>query len=206
MTRNLSTDMITELSAPSVSAVILGEAFFDSATIRMWTGIGTLEWRGNQYLGGGTLVGISSIDETQNTEAKGIVVTLNGIPSNLISAALAERSRGRPFRLYLGSVISRRYVGTEDGTGLVITEQGGGVLLENQLIDSPYRIFSGLMDVMEFVDSGENATIRLSVENSLIVGQRPKLGRYTMEDQKKRFPEDRGLDFINQLQDKELVW
>lgn len=204
--RNLSPDMIAEYSGPSVSPALLGELYFDSATLRMWTGYGTLTYNGEDFFGGGNFIGVSPIDETQETHAKGIVVSLNGIPSNLIAAALLERSRGRPFKLYLGSVVSKRYVATEDEPGIVKTEDDSNILLENQLLDSPYRIFSGLMDVMEFTDNGEEATIRLSVENSLIIGQRPKIGRYTMEDQKKRFPEDTGLDFINQLQDKEIVW
>lgn len=206
MTRNMSPDMIAEFSSPSVSPVLMGEAYFDSATLRMWSGYGTLEWNGEDFLGGGNFIGVSPIEETQELQAKGIVVTLSGIPSTLIAAALVERSRGRPFRLYLASVQTRRYVATENEPGIVLTEGGGGVLLENQLIDTPLRIFSGIMDTMEFTDNGEEATIRLSVENILIVGQRAKLQRYTDEDQRKRFPEDAGLSFINQLQDKEIVW
>lgn len=185
----------------------MAEAFFDSQTLRMWTGYGTLTWMGNDFFGGGNFIGISPIDETQDTVAKGIVASLNGISSNLISVALTERCRGRPFRLYLAAVDTRQYIETEDGTGRVELEDGSGhVLLENQFVDMPYRIFSGIMDTMEFSDNGETADIRLSVENILITGQRTKIRRYTSEDQKKYYPLDQGYDFINQLQDKEIVW
>ena len=204
--RNLTPEMAAEFSAPVVSPVLMAEMFFDSQTVGMFTGIGTLQWGDKTFNGGGTFIGVSPIEETQETEAKGIVVSLNGISPTLISLALAERSRGRKFIMYLGSVITTRYVATEDDTGRVLTEDGDYVLLENNLVDSPYRIFSGLMDVMEISDNGETANIRLSVENALIVGQRAKVGRYTSEDQKKLFPGDTGLDFINQLQDKEVVW
>lgn len=205
--RDLTPEMAAEFSGRSVSPVIMAEMFFDSATIGMWTGIGTLNWGDKEFLGGGNLIGVSPIEEEQGTVAKGIVVSLNGISPTLISAALAERCRGRKFNLYLGSVVRTRYVATEDEPGAVLVEDGSGyVLLENNLLDSPYRIFSGLMDVMEITDNGETANIRLSVENALIIGQRSKVARYTMEDQKKRFPDDTGLDFINKLQDKEIVW
>lgn len=205
--RNLSPDMAAELEQPRLAPALLAELYFDSSTLYMWSGFGTLNWKGNDYLGGGNMIGISPIEETQELQAKGIVCTLNGIPSNLVSLALAERSRGRPFRLYLASVSSRSYVEVEDGDGLVELEDGSGyVRLENDLVDSPYRIFAGLMDVIEFTDNGETADLRLSVENILITGQRTKLSRYTAEQQKILYPNDQGLDFINQLQDKSIVW
>lgn len=204
--RNITADMLAEFSSGRVHPAILGEMYFDSATVRMWTGIGAIEWGDKEFLGGGNFIGVSPIEETQDNEAKGIVVSLNGIPSSLIAGALLEKSRGRPFRLYLASVLTRASVATEQDPGVVFTEDGGHVLLENQFVDSPYRIFSGLMDVMEFVDNGETASIRLSVENALIIGQRAKISRYTSEQQKSMFPNDAGLDMINQLQDKEIVW
>lgn len=205
--RNLTPQMSAELSANSVNAVVMAEAYFDSSTLRMWTGYGSLMWGDKEFFGGGNFIGISPIDETQDTVAKGIVASLNGISSTIISLSLNERCRGRPFRLYLGAVDTKQYVATEDSPGRVALEDGTGyVLLENQFIDSPYRIFSGIMDTMEFSDNGATADIRLSVENILITGQRSKIRRYTLEDQKKFYPADRGLDFIPQLQDKEIVW
>lgn len=205
--RNLSPDMAAEFSGESTDPVLMGELEFDSGTLRMWTGLGSLFWGNKEFLGGGNFIGISPIEETQDTIAKGLVVSLNGVASTNIALALAERPRGRPFRLYLGVVSTRRYISTEDGDGRVELEDGSGyVLLENNLFNSPYRIFSGLMDVIESSDNGETATLRLSVENILIVGQRTKLYRYTDLDQKKTYPNDKGLELINQLQDKELVW
>lgn len=205
--RNLTPDMASGLSDKNVSLVVMAELFFQSATLRMWTGLGTLNWRDEDYFGGGNFIGISPIEETQDSVAKGLVASLSGIPSTLISLALTERFRGRPFRLYLAIVDSRSYVATEDAPGRVELEDGTGfVLLENNFVNSPYRIFSGLMDTMEFTDNGSTADIRLSVENILITGQRTKLSRYTQEDQRKTYPSDKGFDLINQLQDKELVW
>lgn len=199
--------MAAEFSSESTDPVLMAEMEFDSGTLRMWTGLGSLFWGDKEFFGGGNFIGVSAIEETQDTQAKGIVCTLNGVSPNNIALSLAERPRGRPFRLYLGVATSRRYIATEDGDGRVELEDGSGyVLLENNLVDSPYRIFSGLMDTIESTDTGDTATLRLSVENILIVGQRAKISRYTDNDQKKRFPSDKGLELINQLQDKELVW
>ena len=152
------------------------------------------------------MVGVSAISETQDLEAKGLVFTLNGIPSNLIGTVLTENLKNRTARLYLATVTTGAHILTEDQPGAIQTEDGGYFLLENTLVNSPYRIFSGLMDVVEFTDNGETSDIRLSVENVLYLGQRAKVSRYTHEEQIRRFPDDMGLEFINLLQDREIVW
>lgn len=199
--------MAAEVVSKAVQPIILAELYFDSGTLRLWTGVGNLDWNGNTFTGGGDFIGISPIEETQELQAKGIVATLNGMPSTIIALALGERCRGRPFKLYLGSANTTQYVATEDEPGRILLEDGSGyVLVENALLGTPYRIFSGLMDYMECTDNAQTADIRVSVENILIVGQRAKVSRYTAEDQRKRFPADKGFEFINQLQDKEIVW
>lgn len=203
--RDISPEMEAALHAPNVQPVLMAELYFDSATVRLWSGIGTLTWNGNDFTGGGNLISISEIQESQGLEAKGMTCTLTGIPSNIIGTVLLENQRGRPFRLYLGVVSINNNVLLEDGD-YVLTEDGGNVLLENTLVDSPYRIFSGLMDTMEIVDTGETSLVNLNVESIMIVGQRNKVRRYTSEDQKKYYPNDKGLDFIASLQDKEVVW
>jgi hypothetical protein len=205
--RNLTPDMAAEFSSEYTSPALMADLFFDSGTVRMWSGLGTLTWGDNTYSGGGNLIGLSPIEETQDLVANGIVVSLSGISSQNLALSLTENTRRRPFRLYLGVVTTRQYIETEDGTGLVELEDGSGYIrLENSLVDSPYRIFSGLMDVIESTNNGQTHTLRLSVENILLVGQRPRLLRYTDIDQKKTYPTDRGLELINQLQDKEVVW
>lgn len=203
--RNVSADMLAEFASGSVNIALLAELYFDAATLRLWTGLGTLVWNGESFTGAGNLVSVSPVEETQELEARGLVCTLNGIPSTLVATALGQKCRGRPFRLYLASVSTERRVATEDGFD-VLTEDGGYVLLENQLVDTPYRLYAGVMDYMELVDEADNGVIRLNVESNLIIGQRPKIERYTPEDQKRRYPNDKGLDLINQLQDKSLVW
>lgn len=203
--RNITPDMAAAFSAPTVEPALLCELYFDSGTVRLWSGIGTLTWGENDFLGGGNLVGISPIQENQSLEAKGMVATLTGVPSNLVATVLLENQRGRPFRLYLAVVSSRGVVLVEDGD-TVLTEDGGSVLTENELLDSPYRIFNGLMDTMEIIDTGDTSTISVNVESIMIIGQRAKLRRYTPEDQKKLYPDDLGLDQIPSLQDKEIVW
>lgn len=184
--RDLTPNMATELESANIAPILLAQLEFDSGTLYMWNGYGTLTWEGKDYLGGGNLVTVATLEETQELEAKSLVVTLSGIPTSLLSLALNERTRGRAFRMWLGAM-----------------DTGGSPL---QLIGDPYRAFTGLMDVMEISDDGDTALIRLSVESSLLIGQRVKVFHYTSEDQKKTYPNDLGLDMINQLQDKAVIW
>lgn len=184
--RDISANMASEFEGRNALPILLAQLEFDSETLYMWSGLGDLVWDGNTYTGAGSLINISTVQENQNLEAQGIVCSLSGVPSTLLAVALQERSRGRPFRLWLGAI-----------------DEGNS---PRALIDEPYRIFTGLMDVMEISDDGEAAIIRLSVESSMLTARRAKIQRYTSEDQKKTYPTDLGLDFINQLQDKEVVW
>lgn len=203
--RDISTGTSDEFISNSVQAAVMAEFFFDSQTIGMWTGYGTITYGEKEFLGGGNFVGVSPVTESQDLKANGVVLSLSGIPSNLVAVALAEKVKRRKVNLYIG-IVGQKYVVKTEGNDDVLTEDGGNVLVENQFLDEPYRFFSGLMDYFEITNSGESAEIRLFVENALIIGQRPKISRYTDEDQKRKFPDDRGFEFINRLQDREIVW
>jgi hypothetical protein len=62
------------------------------------------------------------------------------------------------------------------------------------------------MDTMGIEDSGDTANIGLTAESRLIDLERSRERRYTSEDQKIDYPNDKGLEFIADLQDKEIVW
>jgi hypothetical protein len=208
MTRDLPADLATALATQgTVEGVIalMGEFQFESGTVAMWTGVGPLIYNGVTFEGGGNLVSVSPYEETQELQAKGMVFTLSGVPTNLISIAESENYQSRPMRLYLALVDITSSIELEDGTGVLLLEGGGKIKLESR-VNSIYRLFSGFMDTMTIQDDANGATIQLSCESVASILKRSKTRRYTAEDQKSRFPDDLGLDFIAQLQDKELIW
>ena len=73
-------------------------------------------------------------------------------------------------------------------------------------MSADYEIFKGTMDVMTISDTGETANIRISAESKLIDLDRSRERRYTSEDLKIDFSDDKGLEYIDDLQDKEIVW
>jgi len=59
---------------------------------------------------------------------------------------------------------------------------------------------------MNISESADEAAIELTIENRLIDLERPRIARYTSAYQKSVYVGDLGLDFVEDLQDKEIVW
>ena len=59
---------------------------------------------------------------------------------------------------------------------------------------------------MTITDSGDTSTIKVTVENRLIEFERSRQRRYTSEDQKIDYPNDKGLEFVAEIAEKEIVW
>lgn len=182
MSRSFSANFASILDDPVMSPFMAVELLFDSGAIRLWTGLTPLVVGGVTYTGAGSLLGVSAVEETSEIAAKGANMTLSGIPSEIISLALGEDYQGRTARVYFG---------------LLNVTSGAPEMVE---------IFSGLMDQMNIEDTGQTLTVEVTVENRLIDLERPRVRRYTSEDQKRFYPNDLGFDFVNDLQDKEIVW
>lgn len=183
MSRDITGALSTAYNANSVRPFMLCELEFGSETTRFWTGYGDLSWDSKTWQGSGTLIQISPIEESYEIKANGITIELSGVPSDMISLALGEEYHGRDCTVWIGAM-------NEDYT--VVTD--------------PTIIFRGIMDTMQIIDSAEDASINLTVENRLIDLERSRVSRYTSENQKSRFPSDKGFDFVTSLQDQTVVW
>ena len=62
------------------------------------------------------------------------------------------------------------------------------------------------MDQMSIDEGPDTSTVQLKVENKLIDLERARIGRFTSQHQKSIYPEDKGLDFVESLQDTTLNW
>lgn len=171
-----------QLQAEESEPALMVALYFDSGTIRMWTGVTDLSYGGNTWQGAGKILSVSFIDESKEISAKGITLGLNGIDSGVISDALTESYRGRKVEIFLAFLSS------------------------GSIVADPYSVFVGYMDTMKISDSGDTCDIALTAESRLVDLQRPRLRRYTGEDQKIDYPSDRGLDFVTSIQDVKIKW
>jgi hypothetical protein len=204
MSRDLNTEFVDGLQQSVVYPFFAVDLNFQSGPLYFWTGYGDLVIDGVTYLGVGTLVNISAVEETTEIEAKGAVVTMTGIPSSFLSLALAEPYQGRECKIYFGLWLNNRAITTE-ASDTITTEDLFEFTTES---DTRYltEIFSGELDQMNISEEGNTSTIAVTSENVLIKLERPVVRRFTNEDQKSRFPSDRGLEFVAGLQDKEVFW
>ncbi len=182
--RTISASLSTALQADRVYPLLLVEALFDSGALRLWNGDGALTALGETWTGTGLMLGISPIEETAEIRATGVNISLSGIPSAIVSIALAEDYQGRVARVYVGAF--------DASTGAVITD--------------PILAFQGSIDTMPISEGGDTATIVVAVESRLIQLEKASLRRYTAQDQKVEFPLDTGLDHVAAIQDVTIVW
>ena len=179
-TRDLTTDIINSLDDEVLKPFFAVELLFDgNNTLRLWTGYGELDFQGNLWYGAGELLNIESVEESTEISAKGATVSLSGIPTEVISLALNEPYQGRKAKIYFGTF----------NHSVSLTE-----------------IFSGYMDQMNIEESPDTCNIILTVENKLVDLERPRVARYTSAYQRSLYAGDRGFDFVEDLQDKKLVW
>lgn len=188
MTREIDSAVATAARAEVVRPVALVSMAFDTGTTRATSapyditidadGDGTAE----TFLGVGNLGRVGAVQETSELRATNVELELSGIPSELLSLALAEHYQGRTARLWV----------------LLVDE-------DHAPVGPACLVMRGRMDTM-VIERGETATIRLNVESQLVDLERPRALRWTDADQQNLFTGDRGFSFVSQAVEKKLAW
>ena len=187
MARGITSAMTSLALAGEVKPLLLVEALFDSnapsSYIYLWNGIGDLSHDSKTYIGAGDLLSISTIQESVELQANGVTLQLAGVGDPLLSKAKTENYQGREVNIKLG-----------------------GFDASNSIIADPVIVFSGFMDTMTITDDGQIGTIALTVENRLIEFEKSRVRRFTDNDQRIDYPNDDGLEYVSQIQEKAIVW
>lgn len=184
MPRDIHSSIITALESGEFEPFYAVDLDFyngltsSAAPIYLWTGTGDLSANGNVYAGAGDLLSVGGIEEAAELKANGIELNLSGVPSSLLTAALAHEYSGRDCKVYFGIV-------------------GNSNLVE---------IFTGYMDTMTIKDEAEASTISLTVENRLIDLERTNPFRYTQESHKTLYSGDTFFSYVSDLQDQAVEW
>ena len=183
MSRGLTTAAATAATSEIVARTVAVELDFAGGVVRVNGSVASITIGGNEFLGIGGLGGISAAEESAELQAYGLTVSLSGIPRDAIALALAEAYQGRAATVW-------------------------EVLLNRDTwrpIADPVVIFRGRMDQMN-VALGQTATVEVRLENRLVDWERPRIRRYTSEDQQVAFPTDRGFEFVTDVAEREIVW
>lgn len=181
MAREITSGFAEKLDSRMLKPVLLMKGEFASGTLRFFTGLGVIMFNGEQYNGSGTLVKMTRTEETQALKANNVTFQLNGISSEILSVVLNDDSQGRPVTAWLG-LLDDDYVLRTDF----------------------YQTFRGYIDVPSFEDTGETCTVSIACESEIINFLEAEERKFTAEDQKRDYPDDKGLDFVATLVDIEL--
>ena len=204
-TRDLTPQVIDSLDDDVFYPFFAVELLFDGdQTLRLWTGVGTLTFEGQEWYGTGSMLQVDSVEETTEIAAKGASLTLSGVPQEVLSLALTQPYQGRKANIYFGNFISGGNLITQ-GSDFITMQDGSTITLEDGKTNLS-QIFSGYMDQMNIEEGPDTCTVQLTLENKLVDLERPRVARFTSAYQKSVYSGDLGLDFVEDLQDKEIVW
>lgn len=176
-------EFIAGVQSRYVRPAIFVELHMISGPVYAWTGVGSLTWGGNTWLGVGKFGAISAVEEGTNVQARGITLTLNGLDPTLLNDVMTDYKQGLPAIIYFGIF---------DATGA--------------LVPNPITSWAGKTDQPTITVDGETASISINCENRLVEMNNSVERRYTDQDQKRDYPNDRGCEFVNSIQDTTIYW
>lgn len=175
--------LLAAMTGAGVMPVMLVEVDTADGIVFAWSGLGNLNWNGNTFTGVGDLGGVAKTEETTDGSATGFVLSLSGIPDELVSISLNSIRQGKRANVWLGALDK-----------------------EMRLIGEPELIAAGETDVPTLADDGATAAISISCETRAIDQGRNRVRRYTSADQQIYDPTDRGFEYVPTLQDAQIIW
>lgn len=181
--RTMTAAMQAAVQAGVVRPVLFMMGEFVSGPLYLWSGLGTFNWNGQNWLGVGTLGSVSPVQETENATATNIVMTLSGIPSDVLALVISEVRNGKRVRIWLG-LLDDNY----------------------SLLTDPVEMFGGHIDASEIDEDAETSSCSITVENAFVDFQRARPVPFTDQAQQAVFPGDLGFAFVPQLADIEISW
>lgn len=177
-----------------------------SEPLYLWTGLGDLVVDGKTYIGSGAMLHISEVTETSDIRAAGASVTLTGLSSDILALALSQPYQGRICSIKFGILNANKEILLKEDAFNILLETGASIDVSVGDPNALITLFVGYMDQMMIEESAETCTIQMNIESKLIDLSRPRIFRYTSENQKALYPNDLAFDFIPDLQDAPLVW
>lgn len=183
MTRGISASTLSAIEDDSATPIIFAELRLDAGTDYLHTGIGTITWGSNDWLGVGDLAQVESLRESNTLSPNALRLGLSGISSDITDLVFNVNYYRRPCLAYLGAL-------------------SGGALIED-----PSLVFSGFIESLEMVIGDERGdTVILTAESELILFKRSRDVRYTDTRLQSEFSGDLGLEFKESVATDRIVW
>ena len=181
MSRDIAAANLTEINAAHLHQIVMVKLEFDTP-LYVHSGIGTIVYDSNSYLGVGQFGNISNMTETEILRPTSLTLTLSGVDSNLITEALDSGDYGDTVTIYLG-------YRQDDGT----------------LVADPLLLWRGFFEFAS-ISQGDQSVVSITVQHDLAILNETDGSRFTDEDQQVRFSGDVGFEFIADMANLKLIW
>ncbi len=179
--RGLSAQVIAALESSNIKYAYLVELEFDTSPLYFSSLRRNITYNAKEYIGAGNLGRISASMETAALEPSSLTIGITGVNPAVLPVVFSQEYINRPVKV----------------TILFLDDNN------DPIGDCPYYL--GTMSNIG-LSYGIKSGIEISVSDQLAVWNRPKVSRYTDEDQKANFPTDRGFEAVERLQDFTIIW
>ncbi|RCX01880.1 MULTISPECIES: hypothetical protein [Kosakonia] len=173
--------MVDWLSRDRVTAVIAANIQFESGSVYVHSGTGTIVLNGFVYYGMGKMGAVDDVGETNSTSPAQLKLTLSGLDLSLFATTLNERCVGRQANIYL-----------------VVMDDSG-------VVRAADMIFQGKVSSTG-ATAGETNALQYTVSNIFEDWQRPFPDRYTDESHQATQPGDRIFRYVAQMAERSIYW
>ncbi len=148
------------------------------------TGVRTYNWSSQDWLGIGEIQGISDIAEAADAAARPVTITATGVDSYFTEPVLSRTNyKGRAAVIYRGLLDANL-----------------------DLVDDPFAIWRGRMDVGSVIRAEEANVAQMVCEPLAARLLRPNVSRYSDQDHQLRHSGDKFFEYLPQLEKKDVTW
>lgn len=179
--RDIHPDVIAALESAIFRPLYFVEILFDEP-LRFTSAYSSMTVSGKEYFGAGNLGSISPVSEGTDLDPQEFKIVVAGVSESSLAA-----------------IVTSNYLNREVTCLTALVDDQG------QIIGEPMHSFSGNTDEVQ-VEMGSVGRITITVRDELADWARPRIERYTNSDQQARYPGDKGLEYVSQVADKEIVW
>lgn len=186
MSSPFSSTAAAALSGAVVRRDVLVFFNFLTTPYRLRQGFGNLRTNdGHDWSGLGEFGQISDIESSIAGSAPQVTFALSGVDAGLISKSLdsSNEVKGRSVTVYF-QFFDENF----------------------QLLDNPYAVWVGIMDVMRVKQNASTCSIELTAETIFTNRSHPPLGTLSDRDQQRLRPGDTGLSLMPEMVSKSVTW
>ena len=124
MSRTLDASIISALSSGDIEPFFAFKMEFDTTTLLLYTGLGTITIGSDTYTGVGSLLSFTNVEESADIGAKS-VITFGGMPS--LGTIRSGAYQGREVTILFGIRNVMLFIVIDENGDFILTEQGGPI-------------------------------------------------------------------------------